>query len=100
MRLEVYVETVTVHTTYNDMEAEMLRNLLAEHAIECQVVSEITHAVFPLIHDHRLAKIRIIVSEQEVVRAEKIIADFLDSSEPLFDDEDVSDADGNDQEHV
>ncbi len=94
------MKTVIVHTTYDDMEAEMLRNLLAEHSIECQVVSAITHAVFPITHDHRLAKINIIVNEQEVSRAEKIIADFLDSSEPLFDSDDVIDTDVTDQNGI
>jgi hypothetical protein len=92
------METVTVFTTYDDMEAEIIRNLLAEHDIECQVVSSISHAVFPLTHDHKLAKINIIVNEQEAHRAEEILSGYLDSSESLFNDGMFSDADEHDRE--
>ncbi|MBN1879219.1 DUF2007 domain-containing protein [bacterium] len=92
------METVVVHTTYDDMEAEMIRNLLDENDIQCQVVSEITHAVFPLVHDHRLAKIRIIVGEQEVQRAEEIITGFLNSPEPSFDEDELLENDDSDQD--
>lgn len=94
------METVTVFTTYDDREAQIIKNLLAEYDIECQVVSTISHSVFPFTHDHRLAKINIIVTEQEAHRAEEIISGFLDSSEPSFSDETFSEADENGQEPV
>ncbi len=92
------METVVVYTTYDDMEAELLRGLLEDNSIECQVVSEITHSVFPFVHDHRLAKIRIIVNEQEVQRAEEIIKGFLDSPEPSFEEDEPLEDDGSNQE--
>ena len=92
------METVVVYTTYDDIEAEMLRGLLENNSIECQVVSEITHAVFPLTRDHRLARIRVIVSEQEAQRAEEIIEGFLNSPESSFTPEELQENDDSDQD--
>lgn len=78
------MKAVVVYATYNDLEAEMIRNLLEENGIPCQVVSGITHSVFPFTHDHDLSEVRIAVNEQEVHRAEEIISRFLNSPELPF----------------
>ena len=78
------MEAVVVFTTYNDVEAEMIRNLLDENGIPCQVVSDIAHSVFPFTHDHKLSEVRVAVNEQEAHRAEQIIDDFLSASEHAF----------------
>jgi hypothetical protein len=78
------METVVIYTTYNDLEAEMIRNLLLDNDIQCQVVSNIAHSVFPFTHDHNLSEVRIAVNEQEAHRAEELIHDFLNASESEF----------------
>lgn len=78
------METVVVYSTYNDVEAEMIRNLLEEHEIPCQVISDIAHTVFPFTHDHKLSEVRIAVSQEEAHRAEEIISEFLNSPAPSF----------------
>ncbi|HPQ39906.1 MAG TPA: DUF2007 domain-containing protein [bacterium] len=78
------MDSVIVYTTYNDMEAEMIRNLLSEYEIPCQVISDIAHTVFPFTHDHKLSQVRILVDAEEAQRAEEIITEFLNSPEPLF----------------
>ena len=75
------MKVVNIFSTYDDMEAEIIRNLLEDNGISCQVVSNITHSVFPFTHDHKLGEVRIAVTEEEKIRAEELIKEFLASSE-------------------
>lgn len=90
------MKVVNVFSTYDDMEAELIKNLLENHNISCQVISDITHSVFPFTHDHKLSEVRIAVTEEEKTRAEELIKEFLDSSEFEFSTSESDDSEEND----
>ncbi len=62
--------------TWSDGEAEIVRHLLESNGVPCQVVSDITHAIYPLSVDG-LGEIRIFVPEASLEEASAIIADHL-----------------------
>lgn len=85
-----------IHRCYNDIEAEMIRGLLEEEEIECQVVSNIPHSVMPFTMDG-LGEIRIAVTADDAPRARLIVEEFLRRTEEAdsdagdsFDDESVT----------
>ncbi len=62
--------------TWNDGEADIVRLLLEANDIPCQVVSDITHSLYPLSVDG-LGEIRIFVPEASLEEASQILADHL-----------------------
>jgi len=80
------VKSVVVFRTYNDMESALIRCFLENENIFCQLISSISHSVFPFTHDHSLSEVRIAVNELEAHRAEEIINDYLRRPELLFND--------------
>ncbi len=79
--------------TWNDGEAEIVRLLLESNDIPCQVVSDITHAVYPLNVDG-LGEIRIFVPEASLEEASAILADHLREG---FEEVAGDDGDGDDE---
>jgi D-glycero-alpha-D-manno-heptose-7-phosphate kinase len=59
-------------TTWNDSEAELIRQLLASHGIECSVSSEVPHSVLPLTVDG-LGEIRVHVPAEALEEAGRIL---------------------------
>ena len=62
--------------TWSDGEAEIVRHLLEANDIPCQVISDITHSVYPVAVDG-LGEIRIFVPEASLEEASAILADHL-----------------------
>ncbi len=62
--------------TWSDGEAEIVRRLLEANGIPCQVVSDITHSLYPLTIDG-LGEVRILVPEDSLEEASAILADHL-----------------------
>ena len=62
--------------SWSDGEAEIVRQLLEASGIPCRVVSDITHAIYPLAMDG-LGEIRIFVPEASLAEASAILADHL-----------------------
>jgi hypothetical protein len=60
--------------TWDDGEAEILRQLLSAYHIPCQVVSDVPHSVFPLSVDG-LGEIRILVPASRRREAEEVVAE-------------------------
>ncbi|MFQ5767526.1 MAG: putative signal transducing protein [Acidobacteriota bacterium] len=60
-------------TTWNDSEAEMVRELLASYGIRCSVSSEVPHSILPLNVDG-LGAIRLHVPAQAEEEARRILA--------------------------
>ncbi len=77
------MDTVIVHRCHNDIEAEMIRDLLQQEGIFCQVASDVPHSVFPLTLDG-LGEVRIAVMAKEAERARRLISEFLDASQGTF----------------
>lgn len=59
---------------WNDTEAALVRQILDEHGIPCQVVSDIPHTLFPLTVDG-LGEVRIFVPEERHEEAAAILAE-------------------------
>lgn len=66
-------EVVLLMRTWNDGEAEIVRNLLESYGIPCQVVSDITHSVLPLSIDG-LGEITIFVPRSAFEEASDLLA--------------------------
>lgn len=66
--------SVLLMKTWSDGEAEVVRQLLASYGIQCQVVSDVTHAVLPLSVDG-LGEIRILVPRSRLAEAETVLAE-------------------------
>jgi len=62
--------------TWSDGEAEIVRHLLESNDIPCQVISDITHSVYP-VAVNGLGEIRILVPEASLEEASAILADHL-----------------------
>lgn len=60
-------------TTQDEGEAEIVRGLLGNHGIPAQVVSDITHSVYPLTLDG-LGEIRIFVAAGSFEEAREVLA--------------------------
>jgi hypothetical protein len=67
-------EIVLLMKTWTDGEAEMVRQLLASYGIPCQVVSDITHAIYPFTVDG-LGEIQILVPASSLESARNILDD-------------------------
>ncbi len=65
---------VLLMRTWNDTEAEMVRQILAGHGIPCQVVSDVPHTVWPIAVDG-LGEVRILVKASREAEARNLIAD-------------------------
>ncbi len=66
--------TVLLMTTYDDGEAEIVRQLLHAYGIPAQVVSDITHSIAPFTMDG-LGEIRIFVATDRLDEAREILAE-------------------------
>ena len=62
-------------TTWNDQEAEMVRQILDAEGIPCQVTSDVPHTVLPIMVDG-LGEVRILVAENHLERAKALIAEY------------------------
>ena len=78
------METVVIHRCYDDIQAEMIRDLLDQNGISTQVASDIPHSVFPFSMDG-LGEVRISVMEDKSVRAKELIDEFLNAADCSFD---------------
>lgn len=67
-------EIVLLMKTWMDGEAEIVRQLLASYGIPCQVVSDITHAIYPFTVDG-LGEIQILVPASSLESARCILDD-------------------------
>lgn len=65
---------VLLMKTWSDGEAEVVRHLLATYGIECQVVSDVPHMLFPLSVDG-LGEIRILIAPEDREEAENVLAE-------------------------
>jgi hypothetical protein len=74
--LEVPEGSALLMKTWSDGEAEIVRQLLEANDIPCQVISDITHSVYPVAVDG-LGEIRIFVSEASLAEASAMLADHL-----------------------
>jgi hypothetical protein len=72
---------------WDDGEAEVVRRLLETYGIPCQVVSSISHRVFPLSVDG-LGEIRILVPSDRLHDAEAIVAEHRRQGLEVLRDED------------
>jgi hypothetical protein len=77
--------------TWSDVEASMIRQILASYGIPCQVVSDITHTVYPITVDG-LGEVRILVPAARLEEARELLAEHrrqgLEIVEGGGDDED------------
>lgn len=62
--------------TWDDGEAELVRQLLTTYGIPCQVVSDVPHSLFPLTVDG-LGEVRILVPSARAAEARGCVADHL-----------------------
>jgi hypothetical protein len=76
---------VLLMRTWNDGEAEMVRQILSTNEIPCQVVSDVPHSVFPLTVDG-LGEVRILVSKPHLARAKELIAEYRREGFTLVDE--------------
>lgn len=60
--------------TWSDVEASMIRQILASYGIPCQVVSDITHTVYPITVDG-LGEVRILVPAARLEEARELLAE-------------------------
>jgi hypothetical protein len=60
--------------TWSDTEAAMIRQILASYGIPCQVVSDITHTVYPITVDG-LGEVRILVPAARLDEARELLAE-------------------------
>lgn len=60
--------------TWNDGEAEMVRQILASYGIPCQVVSDVPHSVLPFTLDG-LGEVRILVPAGRLDEARELLAE-------------------------
>jgi hypothetical protein len=81
------MQTVIIHRCYDDMQAELIKELLEQNEIACQVVSDVPHSVFPITMDG-LGEIRIAVLEEEAARAQELIKEFFDAPANSFSESD------------
>lgn len=82
---------VLLMTTWDDGEAELVRQILASYDIPCQVVSPITHATYPIAVDG-LGEVRILVPARCRDEAVEILAEHRRSAI-----ESVADSPGDDR---
>jgi hypothetical protein len=61
-------------TTWNDGEAAMIRQILENHGIPTQVVSDVPHTVLPISVDG-LGEVRILVPADRVNEAHELLAE-------------------------
>ncbi len=93
---EVPEGTALLMRTWSDGEAEIVRLLLEANDIPCQVVSDITHSLYPLSVDG-LGEIRIFVPEASLEDASAILAEHLrEGFEDVSEDEAERGGDGGD----
>ncbi|MFB3903011.1 MAG: putative signal transducing protein [Acidobacteriota bacterium] len=63
-------ETVLLTVVYNDVEANLIKTILDEAGIDCLLVSQVPHSVYPFtINGLGETKIRVLASELENARA-------------------------------
>ena len=71
------VNPVIVHRTHNDAEAALIKGLLEEEGIACNIASDIPHGVYPITVDG-LGEIRISVAETNAEAAKAIIHAYFE----------------------
>ncbi len=64
--------TVDLIRVYNDVEANLIRSLLAESGIDCLLVSHVPHSLYPFTING-LAEVRIKVLEDRLAEAQEIL---------------------------
>ncbi len=69
---EAAVLSRVIFRTWSDSEAELIRGILECNGIPCAVISDITHAVYPLTVNG-LGEIRLSVPEEAAEEAEGIL---------------------------
>ncbi len=70
------MQSRVIFRTWSDSEAELIRGLLESYGIPCAVISDITHAVYPLTVNG-LGEIRLSVPEEAAEEAEGILREHL-----------------------
>ncbi|MCU0612255.1 MAG: DUF2007 domain-containing protein [Candidatus Eisenbacteria bacterium] len=83
------METVVVHRCSDDIEAELIRDLLAQEGIPCQVASNVPHTVLPFTTDG-LGEVRISVHVGHAEHARQLILTLLADGEIVRDGEPLS----------
>jgi len=76
-------ETVLLTVVYNDVEANLIKTILDEAGIDCLLVSQVPHSVYPFtINGLGETKIKVLASELENAKA--VLAESKDN--PTADD--------------
>lgn len=71
---------VPVHECWDDAEAEIVVGVLRDYGIEARANSEVPHSVLPVTADG-LAKIQVLVNEQDATRAREVIDEHRKAGE-------------------
>src|SRR5262245_29732418 len=79
--------TALLMQVWGDGEAEIVRRLLEAYGIPCQVVSSISHRLFPLSVDG-LGEVRVLVPRHRFAEAEAIVAEHRRQGLEVLRDED------------
>jgi hypothetical protein len=79
--------TAVLLQLWDDGEAEVVHRLLETYGIPCQVVSSLSHRLFPLSVDG-LGEIRILVPKDRLHEAEAIVAEHRRQGLEVLRDED------------
>lgn len=66
----------SIYRTWEEHEAEMVKELLKEQDIECYLSSQVSHSVHPIPVDG-LGEIKVMVEQRHRKRAREIISNFL-----------------------
>ncbi len=72
---------VSVHTCWNDAEAEIVIGLLRAHEIEARANSEIPHTILPLTTDG-LGEIHVLVREEDAAIAREVLQRQAETEPP------------------
>lgn len=72
---------ISVHTCWNDAEAEIVIGLLRAHDIDARANSEIPHTILPLTTDG-LGEIQVLVREEDAELAHEILQRQRDTPAP------------------
>ena len=90
------MESRVILKTWDDTEADLIRGLLESYGIPCGVISDITHALYPLTVNG-LGEIRLSVPAEAAEEAERILAEHRAAgSEQPFEVPEEEEAEQND----
>ena len=71
-------ELVELAVVYHDVEANMIKSLLEEAGIDCLLVTQVPHSVYPFTVDG-LGEIRLKVLASKLEEAQAIVKEALES---------------------